>query len=181
MPFGSCGLCLEISREPVACTKGDIFCRECALTNLLAQRKELKRADKLRREAEEEAAKNRAADDEEEQRRAIRDFELTQVGLEAAGRKQPSSSDAKPNVHTDETTQHNGLKRKFALDEDEVSRIAKEDRAKARKAIDDEKVRKLSKMYHHWIFTKLFSLLTTGYRPPSKHFPRFGRRHSRQM
>lgn len=34
-----------------------------------------------------------------------------------------------------------GSKRKFALDEDEVTRIASEDRAKARKALDEEKVR----------------------------------------
>lgn len=33
-----------------------------------------------------------------------------------------------------------GSKRKFSLDESELSRIAQEDRAKARKAIEDEKV-----------------------------------------
>ena len=34
-----------------------------------------------------------------------------------------------------------GEKRKFELDEDELLRIAREERTKARKAIDDEKVR----------------------------------------
>lgn len=40
----------------------------------------------------------------------------------------------------EEATVRAGSKRKFALDADELDRIAENDKAKARKAIDDEKV-----------------------------------------
>src|SRR5579862_2189082 len=47
LPFSSCRLCLLPSRSPVACAaNGHIFCRECAMNNLLAQRKEIKRLEK---------------------------------------------------------------------------------------------------------------------------------------
>lgn len=148
LPFGSCNLCLEIAREPVACQRGDIFCRECALANLVAQKKELKRAEKLRKRAEEERERKRAEEEGEEHERAVRDFERTQAGLEGANGKVAKRVEAaKSNTTKDEPAPGDGMalvvgtKRKFALDEDELSRIAQEDRAKARKAIEDEKVR----------------------------------------
>ncbi|KAH8688044.1 hypothetical protein GQ44DRAFT_638397, partial [Phaeosphaeriaceae sp. PMI808] len=39
LPFSSCQLCLLPSINPVCCPLGDLFCRECAMTNLLTQRK----------------------------------------------------------------------------------------------------------------------------------------------
>ncbi|GAB0136322.1 hypothetical protein EsDP_00004627 [Epichloe bromicola] len=138
LPFGSCSLCLEIARDPVACPLGDIFCRECALANLLAQKKELKRAEKVRRQAIEEDARAKNAKDGEDQQRAIRDFELTQLGLTASGNKAASS----PAASEAKEASHAGAKRKFTLDKDELARIAEEDRAKARKAIDNEKAGK---------------------------------------
>ena len=44
LPFASCCLCLLLARDPVACCgpKADIFCSECALSDLVAQRKEIK-------------------------------------------------------------------------------------------------------------------------------------------
>ncbi|KAI9167327.1 E3 ubiquitin-protein ligase CSU1 [Paramyrothecium foliicola] len=145
LPFGSCGLCLEIAREPVACHRGDIFCRECALANLLAQKKELKRADKVRQATQLELDKIRALEDEEEKERAIRDFELTQAGL-APSAKAKAKAVASASASAVETTDivKAGTKRKFSLDESELSRIAQEDRAKARKAIEDEKAAKPS-------------------------------------
>lgn len=137
MPFGSCGLCLEIARDPVSCQRGDIFCRECALANILAQKKEMKRAEKAKKMAELEQAKMQAVNDDEDHRRAVRDFELTQAGF--SGSRAALTSD-KPES-TDEILKFTGAKRKFELDADELDRIAKEDRAKARKAIEDEKVR----------------------------------------
>lgn len=138
LPFGSCSLCLEIAREPVACQCGDIFCRECALANLFAQKKEIKRVEKARQHAEFEGARVRVLEDQEEQRRAIRDFELTQSGLVANTSK--SATDAAPLQDETGLKIQAGSKRKFILDEDELSRIVREDKAKARKAIEDEKV-----------------------------------------
>ncbi|ETR97030.1 hypothetical protein M419DRAFT_39739 [Trichoderma reesei RUT C-30] len=167
LPFGFCSLCLEDAREPVACPRGDIFCRECALENLVAQKKELKRAEKARQNAEREAARIRAIEDEEERERAIRDFELTQAGLTTTngggtitssnasnhstnktGKATPTSSSAaaaeSANKQQDAVVLHAGSKRKFSLDADELDRIAENDKAKARKAIDDEKAAKPS-------------------------------------
>lgn len=84
LPFGSCQLCLLQARDPVACpSHGHLFCRECAVSNLLAQNQELKR---LKRENE----RRLLADEEErmvgeagEQVRELDDFEQLQAGLGA--------------------------------------------------------------------------------------------------
>ncbi|KAH7127710.1 hypothetical protein EDB81DRAFT_148702 [Dactylonectria macrodidyma] len=140
LPFGSCGLCLGIARDPVSCRRGDIFCRECALSNLLTQKKDIKRAEKARQHAEGEAARARAEEDQEDQERAIKDFELTQAGLERArkGAAAPSTT----TCDEGDTPATSRTKRKFELDEDELDRIARQDKVKARKAIDDEKAAK---------------------------------------
>lgn len=155
LPFASCWLCLEPAIDPVACLHGDIFCRECALSNILAQKKEIKRAEKARENEEREARDDKARRNAEAQERAIREFELTQAGLsvkkgstssvgkeraEPPGRE-GQRGNGKIGSSTSETaTPKTGDKRKFSLDADEVARIAEEERAKARKAIDDEKV-----------------------------------------
>ncbi|KAL2181392.1 uncharacterized protein P884DRAFT_273915 [Thermothelomyces heterothallicus CBS 202.75] len=153
LPFASCWLCLEPSIDPVACAQGDIFCRECALSNILAQKKEIKRAEKAREQEEREAQEEKARLDAEAQERAIREFELTQAGL-SIKRESASSTGrekAEPPGRNDqgdsggnvgEKGPKTGEKRKFSLDPDELARIAEEERAKARKAIDEEKASK---------------------------------------
>ncbi|KAL0472998.1 hypothetical protein QR685DRAFT_515490 [Neurospora intermedia] len=153
LPFASCSLCLETAIDPVACLHGDIFCRECALTNILAQKKEIKRAEKLREQEEKEAAEEQARRDAEAQERAIREFELTQAGLSI--QRGNGNGDGKRDItlpKTESTStkigdekrieEKRGEKRKFSLDGDEVARIAEEERAKARRAIEDEKASK---------------------------------------
>lgn len=146
LPFGSCGLCLNIAREPVSCRRGDIFCRECALSNILTQKKEIKRAQKARAAAEEEAVKQKAHEDELDRERAIQDFELTQAGLDRKNKpKVAKTEDEKVDATISDSNPQalvvGGTKRKFELDKDELDRIALEDRAKARKALEEEKVR----------------------------------------
>ncbi|RFU74161.1 zinc finger containing [Trichoderma arundinaceum] len=143
LPFGFCSLCLENAREPVACPRGDIFCRECALANLLAQKKELKRSEKARQNADKEAARIRAIGDEEERERAIRDFEMTQAGFSNSSTNKQSSN-AVAESEKEEAVVRAGSKRKFALDADELDRIAESDKTRARKAIEDEKAAKPS-------------------------------------
>ncbi|KAL2016286.1 hypothetical protein VTK56DRAFT_3914 [Thermocarpiscus australiensis] len=157
LPFASCWLCLEPAIDPVACAHGDVFCRECALSNILAQKKEIKRAEKAREQEEREALEEKARRDAEAQERAIRDFELTQAGLSI--RRESTSSVGKERAqplvrdvqiagsgrngqNRPENSPKTGQKRKFSLDPDEVARIAEEERAKARKAIEDEKASK---------------------------------------
>ncbi|KAI1435733.1 hypothetical protein GGR50DRAFT_654560 [Xylaria sp. CBS 124048] len=162
LPFSACRLCLENAIDPVSCTHGDIFCRECALRNILAQKKEIKRLEKLRGQEDNEARERQAQLDAEAHERAVREFEMTQNGLDVRSRSgaasikptatstptptptptltvTPQSQDCEDSA-VPEGTRHSGPgKRKFELDEDEVQRIAADDRAKARKAIDDEK------------------------------------------
>lgn len=131
----------------MACSQGDIFCRECSLANLLAQKKELKRAEKARRHASQEDARARVAKDSEDQQRAIRDFELVQAGLAASsGQAVKSGATA---AETNEASRA-GTKRKFILDEDELARIAKADRARARTAIESEKVRLVPLKFYYF-------------------------------
>ncbi|KXX73910.1 Nitric oxide synthase-interacting protein [Madurella mycetomatis] len=149
LPFASCWLCYEPAIDPVACAHGDLFCRECALSNILAQKKEIKRAEKAREQEEREAQEDKARRDAEAHERAIREFELTQAGLSikrsesanSAGgvRTEPPGRDLGAVQNELENGTKRGEKRKFSLDSDEVARIAAEERAKARKAIDDEK------------------------------------------
>lgn len=138
----------------MSCIHGDIFCRECALSNILAQKKEIRRLKKLRGQEDREAQENQARLDAEAHERAVREFEMTQNGLDvrAQGVRAAKSTSAPIPTSTSDSRdwQESSVadggdrrvgvgKRKFEMDEDEVQRIAANDRAKARKAIDDEK------------------------------------------
>ena len=97
LPFGFCALCLGRAREPVACgdgthgeegadgrkrTRVHLFCRECALSDLVAQRKEIKRFE---REAEVRGAEGREhkeREDDERRRRDVDRFERNEAGFE---------------------------------------------------------------------------------------------------
>jgi nitric oxide synthase-interacting protein len=148
LPFGSCSLCLLAVRDPVACPNGDIFCRECAMNNLLAQRQEIKRLEKEMERRKEDELEAEGREDEEVRERAVREFELVQLGIESkiggsgnkkiVERKGGKVVVEEDEVHTD--PKKKGTKRKFELDEAELLRIAKEDRLKYRKELDDEKV-----------------------------------------
>lgn len=146
LPFASCRLCLLPARSPVSCSHGDIFCRECALSNILSQKKEIKRLEKTREKEEKEAEDDRAREDAEAKERSVQDFEKVQMGLEAklgsssTGKAIVGRENGKVIVEEDVVGGKRGEKRKFELDEDELLRIAREERTKARKAIDDEKV-----------------------------------------
>jgi hypothetical protein len=129
--------------DPVSCLQGDIYCRECALSNILAQKKEIKRLEKTLQQEEREQSEAKARHEAEAQERAIREFELTQAGLDVKASRDSARSRSREE-HTPKLEANGdgkrGEKRKFSLDADEVERIAEEERAKARRAIEDEKV-----------------------------------------
>lgn len=84
-------------------------------------------------------------DEEEAKQRAVQDFERVQMGLEAKigkGRSIVGREGGKVLVEEEVKDGKRGEKRKFELDEDELLRIAQEERTKARKAINDEKASK---------------------------------------
>lgn len=133
------------AENPVSCSHGDVFCRECALSNILSQKKEIKRLEKMREKEEQEAQDDQAREENEAKERAVQEFEKIQMGLEAkmggsSGKAIVGRENGKVVVEEDVVGGKKGEKRKFELDEDELLRIAQEDRNKARKTIDDEKV-----------------------------------------
>ncbi|KAI0859081.1 hypothetical protein F4860DRAFT_276409 [Xylaria cubensis] len=141
LPFSACHLCLETAIDPVSCVHGDIFCRECALSNILAQKKEIKRLEKVKELEDREAREQQARLDAEAQERAVREFEMTQNGLDVRSKSTTSEEQGRDREGSSSVVEGGDRqrKRKFEIDEDEVKRIAADDRAKARKAIDDEK------------------------------------------
>lgn len=109
------------------------------MSNLLAQRKEIKRLEKedeRRRKEEEEVERERA---EEEKGRAIVQFEKVMMGMEGGAKKNAIGSGAGKEEEAVQSGER-GTKRKFELDEEEMLKNSREERAKARKAMDEEKV-----------------------------------------
>jgi nitric oxide synthase-interacting protein len=178
LPFAYCRLCLENAIDPVSCLHGDLYCRECALNNILAQKKEIKRLEKAREHEEREALEEQARREAEAQERAIHEFELTQAGLEVkggrggSGRTRGDESQKPPQPPDLNGAEKRGEKRKFSLDPDEVERIAEEERAKARRAIEDEKVG----LQLFSVSPKSCNMLTKPCRHLSQPYLRSGRR-----
>jgi len=119
------------------------------MNNLLAQRQEIKRLEKEMERRKEDEVEAEGREDEEVRERAVREFELVQLGIESqigpsGNKKIIGRENGKVMIEEDEEKtdpKQKGTKRKFELDEAELLRIAKEDRLKYRKELDDEKVR----------------------------------------
>ena len=108
------------------------------MNNLLAQGKEIKRLRKEDERRVKEVEDEERERGDEERERAVVEFERTMMGLEGGGKK-----GGKAGVEKGEEVERGegrGVKRKFELDEDEMLRNVREERAKARRVIDDEKV-----------------------------------------
>lgn len=91
-----------------------------------------KEGERRQKEAEEQELEKGA----EEKERTIEQFEKTMMGLEGGAKKVEKGNDGEEIGHSESR----GVKRKFELDEDEILKNAQEERAKARKALDEEKV-----------------------------------------
>ena len=112
------------------------------MSNLLAQKQEIKRLEKdwVRQKNDEDEQKWRDEDIEQEKR--VREFEAVQAGLDirlrqgAKGRKLIGREGGK--VVIEETADTRGTKRKLEIDEDEIIRLGKEHTASKRKAIEDK-------------------------------------------
>jgi len=129
------------------------------MNNLLAQRQEIKRLEKEMERRKEDEVEAEGREDEEVRERAVREFELVQLGIESkvgpsGNKKIIGRENGKVMIEEDEEqtgTLRKGTKRKFELDEAELLRIAKEDRLKYRKELDDEKVRSTLPVYIYMI------------------------------
>lgn len=154
LPFASCSLCLMPAVSPVSCSHGDVFCRECALSNILAQKKEIKRLEKVREKEIAETEEKLRREDEEAKARAVAEFDRLQMGLEekiGKGKEIVGRENGKVTVEEEVEGGKRGEKRKFEIDEEELLRIANEDKTKARKAIDEDKAAKTKHLPSFWV------------------------------
>lgn len=109
------------------------------MSNLLAQRKEIKRLDKEKERRRKEELEGEMERGEEEKERAIIEFERVMMGLEGGVKKKMSEAvGVKDGVI--ERKRDRGSKRKFELDEEEMLKNARAERTKARTVLDEEKV-----------------------------------------
>lgn len=111
------------------------------MSNLLAQRKEIKRLEKEDEKRRMEVIEGEMERGEEEREKTIVEFERVMMGLEG-GRKKSVAATAVGEEAELERKGDKSLKRKFELDEDEMLNNARVERAKARKLLDEEKVRR---------------------------------------
>lgn len=143
LPFASCRLCLLPARIPVSCSHGDIFCKECALKNILSQKQEIKRLKRNHGREEKEAEEKREQDEAEARLRYAAEFERVQMGLESEPAKiknvEENEGESRRNIET--TEKPLDKKRKFQLDPEEVIRIVRDETDKVKNKICEEKVR----------------------------------------
>lgn len=127
------------------------------MTNLLAQRKEIKRLEKATERRKEEEEDHRAREDEEARRRAVAEFEAVQMGLQVkygaipkvVGREGGRVVVEKEDDGKEDKTR--GKKRKFEIDEEELKRTAFEDRSRAKLALDEEKKAAKGHLPSFWV------------------------------
>ena len=108
----------------------------------------MKKEDERRQRETEEEKLERGA---EEKEKAIAQFEKTMMGLEGGDKKNGKSNASEESARKE----GKGVKRKFELDEDEMLKNAKEERAKARKVLDEEKVRDILHMPYNNVHGQL--------------------------
>lgn len=144
------------------------------MSNLLAQRKEIKRLEKAAERMKEDENEAKKRDEELARERAVREFEAVQMGLEVkigSGGKVVGREGGKVVVEREETgkDEAKGVKRKFVVDEEELKRIAEEERRKARRTLEEER-RAQPHLPSFWVPSETPDVNhATG--PPPKHHP----------
>jgi nitric oxide synthase-interacting protein len=90
--FDACNICLQQAIEPVCCTKGHLYCKECIYNSILEQKKEIMKEEK---EFQEELAKQQAELSEKSQHeksKEIETFLTIQKGIQLLKSKQIKES-----------------------------------------------------------------------------------------
>ncbi|WVQ65902.1 uncharacterized protein L199_004080 [Kwoniella botswanensis] len=128
-PLDACYLCLSKVNDPVSCSSGHIYCRECCISDLISQKagieakkREMERWEESER-LEREEAKLKARE------RVVSDFEK---GMSLGG-----SSTVK-RIPFGEDKDKSTTKSKFELDNNAVEKVAKEAEEKALRVMELE-------------------------------------------
>ncbi|KAF8520976.1 hypothetical protein JB92DRAFT_2893089 [Gautieria morchelliformis] len=145
--FDACSLCLQRAREPLSCASGHLFCKECVYTDLLAQKKDIRR-QKERFEAlhqEEEEEKERVK--EAARQRVLHDFERGQLGLGIGHHLNKQAKDGGADANGPR-----GTKRKFDFDLDKAEVMARQAEEDALRQIELEQAEsRKSKLPDFWL------------------------------
>jgi nitric oxide synthase-interacting protein len=139
-PLDSCNLCLSTVNDPVACSNGHIYCRECAISNLITQKAGI---ETQRREME-RWEHNEALQREEARARArervVKDFEKATGLGSITGRREAED-------HRKE--RGDGV---FAFDQGAVEKMAREAEEKAMVVIEAEQTEaRKAKLAAFWL------------------------------
>lgn len=117
----------------------------------MAQNKELKRLKKKAERRKVEEAEEREQEDDEARARAVEEFEKVQAGLSVrAWGKGSERIVGKQNGKVTVEQDTKGTKRKFEVDEDELVRLANDEREKVKKIMSEEKNAK-SELPSFWV------------------------------
>lgn len=155
--FDACSLCLLRARDPRSCSEGHLYCQECIITNLLSQKRDIKRQslllERMRAESEAEMAAARAAARD----RVLREFESTQSSL-ANTSSANTARDGKQSANTDDGARValRGTKRSFQLDEDEIERLTNQATDEAlRKTTHEMAEARKAKLPNYWLVRRI--------------------------
>ena len=127
----------------------DLFCRECAINDLLAQRQEIKRLERDREEARKRIKEDEERMLEEARRKELRDFEMVSMGLAGNVRKRKAGEEEVSAREQERAlaafkareVEVDGKRRKvFELDEKEMVRVAREEEERLKEEMKREKV-----------------------------------------
>jgi len=160
------------SRDPVSCPDGHLFCRECAVENLISQRNEIKRLQSDMERQMKGDEELQILENDEATVQSVKDFELLQMGLEIPNntqwnRKLMPNGDTEPH---EPITESRGMKRKFELDKEKIVRTSNEERKKVKAALSEERVRLVIALWNVHIVD---AILRLGHLYPSSHHSGF--------
>ncbi|POY73301.1 hypothetical protein BMF94_3635 [Rhodotorula taiwanensis] len=147
--FDACSLCLLRARDPRICAEGHVYCQECILTNLLSQKKDIKRQslllERMRADSEAEMAASRAAARD----RVLHEFESAQSSL---GNKTTDGKVSATGAEAEKAGMARGTKRSFQLDEDEIERLTNEATEEAlRRTTQEMAEARKAKLPNYWL------------------------------
>ncbi|KAJ3843626.1 hypothetical protein EV361DRAFT_979112 [Lentinula raphanica] len=151
--FDACALCLNRAREPLACNEGHLFCKECVYTDLLTQKKDIKRQKEklelMKKDAQEERERAKLAARE----RVLREFEKGQLGLGVNSKPSATGVGASTGEKdVGEANSSNSLKRKFNFSSSALESLTLEAEEAALRQIEVEQREALkAKLPDFWL------------------------------
>ncbi|CAO3644581.1 unnamed protein product [Cunninghamella echinulata] len=100
--FDACFLCLQTARDPVACSKGHLACRECLYEAYLQQKQTIKREQQLLEQKLANLEEKKRQTESEAKQTLLNEFEKTQTSM--LNQRIPFSKNNKDNSNTSSST-----------------------------------------------------------------------------